>query len=282
MLPDIDPQVAVWLIAGWYCVFGAVIGSFLNVVAYRLPAGLSVVHPGSHCPRCQHAIRWHDNVPVLGWLWLRGRCRDCGTTIAIRYPAVEALTALVFLAVALQWLVFRSEPTSDQALATPIIAAGYFLFLLATLLVAALIDIDQWRMPVRLFLPALLVGVGLPLLAGDGLRPLSAWAGSNVWTDALAGAAAGLVAGLAIGRLRNAAAGWALITVGAFVGWQATLAVSLAMGIAVLAQRPLGRRSLLSPYAWLFLAVLITVLWLGWGQPLPHSPARVAAAGCLH
>ncbi|MEA2146241.1 MAG: leader peptidase (prepilin peptidase) / N-methyltransferase, partial [Solirubrobacteraceae bacterium] len=80
---------------------GAAIGSFLNVVIYRLPRGESLVHPASHCPGCEHAIRPYDNVPVLAWLWLRGRCRDCRIKISARYPGVEALTAALAVAVVL-------------------------------------------------------------------------------------------------------------------------------------------------------------------------------------
>src|SRR5512132_1978448 len=80
-------------------VLGAVIGSFLNVVIHRLPLGESLVSPGSHCPSCGAPVRARDNVPVLSWLLLRGRCRDCGAPISPRYPTVEALTAAGFAAV---------------------------------------------------------------------------------------------------------------------------------------------------------------------------------------
>jgi leader peptidase (prepilin peptidase)/N-methyltransferase len=84
-------------------ILGAVIGSFLNVVAYRLPRGESLVRPGSRCPHCETPIKPYDNVPVLGWLWLRGRCRACGAPIAWRYPAVEALTGLLCAAVVVRF-----------------------------------------------------------------------------------------------------------------------------------------------------------------------------------
>jgi len=77
--------------------FGLVIGSFLNVVIYRLPNGQSVVHPPSHCPSCGASVRAFDNVPVLAWLWLRGKCRDCNSGISARYPAIEALTGAITL-----------------------------------------------------------------------------------------------------------------------------------------------------------------------------------------
>ena len=84
----------------WVAALGGVIGSFFNVVVYRLPAGLSIVPPGSHCPKCKHAIRWYDNVPVFGWIFLRGRCRDCHAPISLRYPLVEAATMAMFVLLA--------------------------------------------------------------------------------------------------------------------------------------------------------------------------------------
>jgi leader peptidase (prepilin peptidase) / N-methyltransferase len=89
-----------WFFPAVAAVFGAIVGSFLNVVIYRLPAGKSVVHPGSHCG-CGKAIAWYDNVPILSWLLLRGRARCCGARFSFRYPFVEALTAALFLACAL-------------------------------------------------------------------------------------------------------------------------------------------------------------------------------------
>jgi len=82
---------------------GAVVGSFLNVVIHRLPRGRSVVRPRSACPGCQHPIRWYDNVPVLSWLVLQGKCRDCGSRISIRYPLVEAAAALLGVLALHRW-----------------------------------------------------------------------------------------------------------------------------------------------------------------------------------
>jgi leader peptidase (prepilin peptidase) / N-methyltransferase len=81
--------------------FGAAVGSFLNVVLYRLPRGESLSSPPSRCPACGTPIAWRDNVPILSWLWLRGRCRECSTAISAKYPLVELLTAIVFAAAAL-------------------------------------------------------------------------------------------------------------------------------------------------------------------------------------
>src|ERR1019366_670453 len=79
--------------------FGALVGSFLNVVVYRLPRGESLVTPGSHCPSCSAPVKPYDNVPVLAWLWLRGRCRACRAAISPRYPLVEATTAALCVGV---------------------------------------------------------------------------------------------------------------------------------------------------------------------------------------
>src|SRR3954464_11127985 len=85
-------------------ILGAIIGSFLNVVAYRLPRHESLLHPGSRCPSCETPIQPYDNVPVLGWLWLRGRCRASGAKISWHYPAIEALTGLLCAAVVLHYI----------------------------------------------------------------------------------------------------------------------------------------------------------------------------------
>ena len=77
-------------------IFGACIGSFLNVLVYRLPRRESLVHPPSHCPRCGHSIRPYDNLPVIGWIKLRGKCRDCQSPISIRYPCVEGVCGILF------------------------------------------------------------------------------------------------------------------------------------------------------------------------------------------
>jgi leader peptidase (prepilin peptidase)/N-methyltransferase len=131
---------------------GLVLGSFLNVVAYRVPRGESISSPASRCPDCDHPIRPWDNVPVLSWLVLRGRCRDCGTSISVRYPLVEASTGLLFaLVVAVRW--------PDR---TEIILG---LILVAFLVPLALIDLDVRRLPNVLVLPA---GV-LALIVGTAL-----------------------------------------------------------------------------------------------------------------
>jgi leader peptidase (prepilin peptidase)/N-methyltransferase len=95
--------MSVGVAAAVAAIFGAILGSFLNVVAYRLPRGESLLHPPSACPSCATPIKPYDNVPVLGWLWLRGRCRACGAPISVRYPIVEAVTGLLCAACVLKF-----------------------------------------------------------------------------------------------------------------------------------------------------------------------------------
>src|SRR5690349_25025740 len=116
--------------------FGLAIGSFLNVVIYRVPAGLSVVHPPSACPKCGQEIRNRHNVPVFGWLVLRGKCYDCKTPISPRYPIIELLTGLLFAA--MTWRIL------DLDLAPAIPAYLYFV---AIGIALTMIDIDHKRLP---------------------------------------------------------------------------------------------------------------------------------------
>jgi leader peptidase (prepilin peptidase)/N-methyltransferase len=146
---------------------GLCVGSFLNVVAFRLPRGESLVSPGSHCPGCGTPVRAYDNVPLLGWLLLRGRCRSCGEPISPRYPLVEVLTALLAVAVVL----VKSSPRD--------VVLG--LVLVAVLVPVALIDLEQRIIPNKITLPAALVALAIGLL----LAP------SEVPEQLIAGAAAG-------------------------------------------------------------------------------------------
>lgn len=139
---------------------GACIGSFLNVVIWRLPRGESLAKGRSHCPKCGHLIRWHDNVPVLAWLWLRGRCRDCRAPISPRYPFVEALTAFLFLLVAL-----RHDVVAETGVAV------VKMLLLSALVAVSFIDIDRREIPDAITKPGIAVGLLCALVVG-GLAPV--------------------------------------------------------------------------------------------------------------
>jgi leader peptidase (prepilin peptidase)/N-methyltransferase len=133
--------------------FGLLIGSFLNVVVHRLPLGASVATGRSECPACHHQIRAYDNVPVLSWLVLRGRCRDCGAPISARYPLVEATTAVLWALVAAV-----ADDTVDVVLG---------LVLVTALVPITLIDLDHRRIPNAITLPTAVVA----LVAGTALDP---------------------------------------------------------------------------------------------------------------
>jgi len=146
-------------------ILGLAIGSFLNVVIWRLPRGESLAHPPSACPKCGHEIRKRDNIPVLSWLILRGRCRDCGAPISPRYPLVEAGTALFFGLVALDFV--TRAPDQPQASAA-LWALPAFLYLAAVSVALAAIDIDLRRLPDRIVLPSIVVGIVLLAVATFG------------------------------------------------------------------------------------------------------------------
>jgi leader peptidase (prepilin peptidase) / N-methyltransferase len=154
--------------------FGLALGSFLNVVVYRTPLGLSVVRPGSFCPRCKTEITSRDNVPVLGWLWLRGKCRACGEPISVRYPLVEAGTAAIFIGIA--------------ATVRPLFGVPGWWALSATLGVAALIEVDGKQIP-----------ASIPFVGGSiGLVALGIGSGVDRHLGPLPEALIGLGGGLVV------------------------------------------------------------------------------------
>jgi len=142
-------------------VLGACIGSFLNVVIWRVPRGESLVCPPSSCPKCGHRIRPWQNVPVLSWLWLRGKCANCHTSIAIRYPLVELLTAVFFLFI---WLNIWNG-------IKPLSAAFHLTTAAAILVAAAFTDIDHGTIPNKLTYFGIVAGIVLTLTMPDA-RPL--------------------------------------------------------------------------------------------------------------
>ncbi len=155
---------------------GAIVGSFGNVVVYRLPRGESIAHPGSRCPSCGRRLGVVDLVPVLSWLALRGRCRSCGASISARYPLVEALMATLFAL-----LVLAFPPELHGAAVLPLLAV------VAMLVMASLIDLERYLLPDVLTLPALalallgsLLWAGTPGLPGPVAALTGALAGAGV------------------------------------------------------------------------------------------------------
>ncbi len=204
-----------FIVAVWFAIVGGAMGSLLNVIVYRVPAGLSIFWPGSHCPHCKHGIRPYDNVPVLAWLWLRGRCRDCGQPISARYPLVEALTACLFLLL-LDVEVFHEGTNLPLRIPVAVVhQSGYnewqtfaicllHLALLYTLLASALMTLDGNRPPWQLFVPAMVVGCVAPMF-WPWLHPQAS--GPDV-ADSRWGGVIDSLLGLAAGYFLGRAARW--------------------------------------------------------------------------
>lgn len=204
------------LFGAYAAVIGLIVGSYLNVVIYRLPLGISTVLPRSRCPACGAGIRAWDNVPVVSYLLLRGRCRACGTPISVRYPLIEGATGLLFLGSFLRF-----------GIAWAAVAGALFCALMVTL---AMIDLDHMILPDVLTWPA--------IAAGILLQPLVLWAspGADSPWRAMAGGALGAAVGAGI--LLAVWGGWYLLrreegmglgdvkmlaAVGAFLGWPGVL-----------------------------------------------------------
>jgi leader peptidase (prepilin peptidase)/N-methyltransferase len=175
-LPSLAELPASFLVA-FAIALGLLFGSFLNVVIHRLPRGENVAYPGSHCPGCGKPIAPRDNVPVLSWLFLRGRARCCGAKVSPRYPLVEAIGGLLAWAV-LELIVFELPPETSLARAGLVFAA--YLALGLGLVAAAFIDLDHMLLPDEITLGGTLLGI-----ASVPLRPDATFA------DSLIGAAAG-------------------------------------------------------------------------------------------
>ncbi|WP_371740456.1 A24 family peptidase [Frigoribacterium sp. VKM Ac-2860] len=162
------PWITAVLVAGG---FGLLIGSFLNVVVYRVPAGISIARPASACPGCSTPIRRRDNVPVVSWLALGGKCRDCRTSISARYPIVELATGLFFVLVAARLWPLVGVPTEALPLVARLLSLVAFLWLAGVSVALAVIDLEHHRLPDAIVLPSYAVGGVLlaasSILVGD-------------------------------------------------------------------------------------------------------------------
>lgn len=212
------------------------IGSFFNVVIHRLPNRESIVRPGSRCPTCMHPIAFYDNIPLLGFAWLRGRCRHCHARISWRYPAVEALTG------GLAVVLLRIHGLHPQFLIE--------FFLVGLLILIAFIDLDTFIIPDILSLGGLVAGLALSLVSNR-----VTWIGSLV--GALVGGGFLLLIALAYHRVRHQEGLGIgdvklLGMIGAFVGWEGVIFTTLAasvvgtlVGLVVMRRRREGLTTML-------------------------------------
>jgi len=164
--------------------FGLLFGSFANVLIWRVPRDESIVSPGSHCPRCGHDIRWYDNIPVVSWLVLGRKCRDCGEPIPWRYPAVELASGALWVIAGLRW---------GFSVTTPL-AIGFFYMLL----VLSVIDLDTRRLPTPLVAVIGIAGVVASVaawLTGLPFAPLAPVSTTGLLANPLVASALGFALG---------------------------------------------------------------------------------------
>jgi leader peptidase (prepilin peptidase)/N-methyltransferase len=242
-------------VIGLTTVLGLIVGSFLNVCTYRLPRGESLVSPGSHCPHCRRPIAWFDNIPVLSWLVLRGKCRQCGAPISVQYPVVEIATAVVAV-----MIVMQTPP--GPLLVSRLILGGI-------LIVLFFIDLEHHILPNLITLPGIVVGFLFSLITAPG--PTSSLIGIALGAGVLYAIATGYHAirkeeGMGMGDVKM------LAMIGAFLGWPAvvlTLILSSFSGaiiglLLVVLTRADGRHAL--PFG-TFLALAALIAMLG-GDPI--------------
>ena len=214
--------------------FGLLIGSFLNVVAYRLPRGESLVKPRSRCTSCGEEVRSYDNVPVLSWLVLRGRCRFCGTRISARYPAVELVTALVFAAVA----IVRGLD-AELALTLPFAAM---------LIAVANIDLEHRIVPNKILLPMAVWGVGATAVVRPEFLPEALIAGGAAFT-ALLLAALAHPGGMGMGDVKLAGVMGLYLGASVAPALLAAFLLGSLVGVALLVRHGAGARKQGVPFA---------------------------------
>ena len=273
-----------YLLAFYVFALGCYIASFLNVCIWRLPRDESVVSPPSHCPKCNARIKWYQNIPVISWCALRGRCASCGQPISPRYLCVELLGGLLFLAAYLQWTagggVVRA-PSSAWALGMVSFANPWMIpvewLVVSGLVLGAFIDLDHFYLPDRVTIGGMILGVPLSVLCPELQR-------ETVWSSALVSSLEGLAFGFffmwGIGWIfsklfRRDALGFGDVklmgAIGAFFGLSAvlfTLVVSSLVGsLAGMVQYLKGRARLggftAVPYG-PFIAIGALV-WMYWG-----------------
>lgn len=251
-----------WILLGMLGVLGLIIGSFLNVVIHRVPSGSSVVRPRSTCPGCGAAIRPRDNIPVVSWLVLRGRCRDCHLPIPVRYPLVELATGALWVGLG-AWALFADSEAAVAMLPVLLVlgSAGVAL---------SMIDLDHHRLPNAIVLPlypVTIVGLALAgLLSGEWPFAGALW-GAGVWL--LVVGLPWLVSGgrgMGLGDVKlapvlGATLGWWALS-SAVVGLLLAFGLGAIVGLALMAGRRANRKSAL-PFGPFLLAGALLGLLLG-------------------
>jgi leader peptidase (prepilin peptidase)/N-methyltransferase len=239
--------------------FGLAIGSFLNVVIWRVPRKLSVMRPPSHCPQCETPIRPLDNIPVLSWLVLHGKCRHCGTPIPVRYPLVEASCGVLFAAVAARFGASWELPA--------------YLVLAAALLAISMIDLEHFIVPDRITAPltvSALALLGLAVVAeGNGWRYGRTLLGGLAFFAFLLVLNILYPKGMGMGDVKLAFSlglylgwlGWGQVFLGGFLAFL----LGAVVGIGLIATKIKSRKDVVPFGPFLALGTMLTILW---GDPI--------------
>jgi leader peptidase (prepilin peptidase) / N-methyltransferase len=249
------------LVIGFCAVLGLAVGSFLNVVIWRVPRKESVVRPPSHCPGCETPIRPADNVPVVSWLLLRGRCRHCGASISVRYPLVEAGCGVLFAAVAARFGASWALPA--------------YLVLAAALLAISAIDLEHYIVPDRITGPLSIASIPLLALAslgeGDWGRFVRTLAGGAVFFAFFFVLNLVYAKGMGMGDVKLS------FSLGLFLGWLgwghvflggfASFLLGAVVGVALIALGVRGRKDAVPFGPFLAAGTMIAILW---GRPILH------------
>jgi leader peptidase (prepilin peptidase) / N-methyltransferase len=242
-------------------VFGLAVGSFVNVVIYRVPNDESVISPPSKCPSCGSPIRHRHNIPVLSWLLLRGRCYDCEAPISVRYPLVEAATGVLFAAITWRFL----------AIGLPWALPGY-LYLAAAGIALAMIDIDVRRLPNRIVLLSYVIVAILLTIASLGEQDWWPLARAAIGAAALFAFYFALAfaypAGMGFGDVKLAGVLGALM---GYLSWSALISATFGafllgaiVGVTLIAARRGGRKTAIPFGPFMIASALITVFTGGW------------------
>ena len=233
-------------------VFGAAIGSFLNVVIYRVPAGISVVHPPSACPSCAAPVRAYDNIPIVSWLVLRGRCRDCAAPFSWRYALVELLAALAFAGIAVWQLPTLLAAPAPSAIGSSLLVIVALLYFAAISIALAAIDLDTHRLPNVIVMPsyavlAILLGAAA-IATGDLVGAARAAAGAGILFGGYLLLAFISPRGMGMGDVKLAGViglmlgwfGWSALVVGTLAAFLLGALVGVALIVARRASRSTG------------------------------------------
>ena len=247
---------------GMLALLGAIVGSFLNVVIWRVPRGQSVWHPRSRCTKCSEPVAPWDNVPVLSWLLLRGKCRKCRAPISARYPAIEAVTALLWAVTG--WLV--QEP----------LALAFTLLFVSAMIVITFIDFDHMIIPDRITIPGMAIGLAAAFLGGavdpvqalvgmlaggGGLLALAVAYRAATGRDGLGGGDIKLLG--MVGAFLGPVGAFLTILVGSVAGTLFACGLMLGRGASRTAELPFG--TFLAPGAVLVLFLGTRIVEMYWG-----------------